>query len=105
MRPVFDAISSELIGSPLVLDDIVCIDAGKGLFSAKILDDEMRQRVLDSAKNLKNSSQYSNVYVNKDLTFKQRPTLMTRRLRSRDHNENVLMTGSAPVMPGGSGGL
>ena len=102
MRPIFDAVSSELVGSPVVLKDIVCIDASKGLFRAKVEDDEKRRRLLDSAKNLKNSSQYSNVYVNRDLTFKQRQTLMTRRLRSRDHNLNVSTASGTAAGPGNS---
>ena len=101
--PTFGAVSSELLGSPVQLTDVVCIDADRGLFRAKISDTEIRRKLLDSAKNLKNSTQYSSVFINRDLTYKQRQTLISRRAGSRDQNQNNLRSGGA-VAPSGSGG-
>ena len=89
LNPVFDELSTELLGSAITLGEAVCIDADKGLFRARIADSEARRRLLDSSKNLKNSRKFSAVYINRDLTFKQRQTLIARRLgrRDRDHND------------------
>ena len=88
LSPLFDAISTELVGSPVQLSRVVCIDAEKGLFRARVEDAEVRRKLLDSAKNLKNSQQYSSVYINKDLTYKQRSSLIARRARNSDLNQN-----------------
>ena len=86
--PIFDALTSELEVSPIQLSEVVCIDAEKGLFRAKVVEVEARRKLLDAAKNLKNSQQFSSVYINRDLTYKQRQSLMARRMRSLDHNGN-----------------
>ena len=106
--PIFRAVSSELVGSPVQLADIVCINADRVLFRAKIMDAEARRKILDSARNLKNSTQYSSVYINRDLTYKQRQTLISRRAGTRDHNRNNILVGNdgslADSGRGGSGG-
>ena len=49
------------------------------LFRAKILDDEKRRELLMAAKKLKSMLGHENVYVQKDLTYRQRQELIARR--------------------------
>lgn len=103
LSPIFDSITTELVGSQIQLSDVVCINADRGLFRARVTDVESRQKLLDSAKNLKNSPLYSTVYINKDLTYKQRQSLIARRTRSLDNNGNHLPGGDTTIPPVGSG--
>lgn len=93
LNPLFENLSTELMGSPVLLSDVVCLNAEKGLFRAKISDGDARRKLLDLAKNLKHSAQYSSVYLNRDLTYKQRQSLIARRTRLRD-NDNIDVSGS-----------
>ena len=43
------------------------------------MDDELRKQLLDKAKQLKTSAQYSTVYIRRDLTYKQRQDLKAKR--------------------------
>ena len=49
------------------------------LFMAKIMDKEQRSLLLIRVKNLKNSEAYISVYIQRDLTYKQRQEMMVRR--------------------------
>ena len=101
--PLFDSISTELVGSPIQLSDVVCIDGENGLFRAKIQNTETRQKLLDSAKNLKNSQNYSSVFISRDLTYNQRQSLIARRARPRETN-NSSSDGTFSLTAGGGGG-
>ena len=85
------------------LSEVVCINADKGLFHAKVLDSDARRKLLDSAKNLKNSAQFSTVYINKDLTYRQRQTLIARRMNVSDSG-NRLISGTVADVAGNSAG-
>ena len=69
------------------VSDMVIIDPNKKLFRCKVLDSEMRKLIIDNAKKLK-GSQYNNIYVNKDLTYKQRMELFRRREQRRSQSLN-----------------
>ena len=82
----FDPVSTHILGSPVALSDVTCINRDKKLYRAKIIDDETRKNLLDNAKKLHNT-QYSHIYVSRDLTYNQRKELWERcaqRTATRD---------------------
>ena len=68
--------------------DIVQI-GDKRLFRAKVLNDEKRKELLLVAKKLKSLKEYEKVYIQKDLTFRQRQELYERR-----YGRGVLQSGN-----------
>ena len=105
LSPIFEALTSELVGSPVQLSEIVCINAEKGMFRGKVVDFEARRKLLDSAKYLKNSLQFSSVYISRDLTYKQRQSMIARRARTRDENQNHVPPEVAAAAPSTVQGL
>ncbi|KAK4313912.1 hypothetical protein Pmani_014774 [Petrolisthes manimaculis] len=80
--PVFNEVSTFLLGGRVPLTDIFCISKEKHIFRAKIEGDETRKNVLDNARKLHGSSN-SDIYMNKDQTYKQRVAI---RIRSNLQN-------------------
>jgi hypothetical protein len=78
----FDPVARKLIGGPVLLSDIVCINRANKLYRAKICDDDVRTKLLDSAKSLMDTN-LSHIYVSRDLTFAQRKSLLSRRAARR----------------------
>jgi hypothetical protein len=78
VKQKFNIISSHLLGTAPDLSNIVCIDRTKKLYRGKIVDGEARKKLLDSARNLKDS-EFRGIFINRDLTFKQRKELHQRR--------------------------
>ena len=68
----FSSVSQFLVGSPIPAESVHCINADTGMFRAKISNQESRKKLLDKAKNLKDSSQFSNIFISRDLTYLQR---------------------------------
>ena len=99
----FNTISQSLIGCDSQLTNIYCIDASKNLYRANILNLDIRNRILDNAKNLRNINAYNNVYVNRDLTYAQRQELRDRRSRAQNAistavtNVNTNSNNSSPI--------
>ena len=92
----FKILSQSLIGSDALLSNIYCIDVSKHLYRANILNSDIRTRLLDNAKNLRNTG-YNNVYVNRDLTYIQRQELRERRARQLvPVSSAVTISASAP---------
>ena len=83
----FAGLSEVLVGSNVVPDEVVCINTENSLYRIKINNGPLRSRFLQRARNLRNHDEYRNVYINKDLTFKQREELRHRRELSRENNE------------------
>ena len=77
---VFKEVCHATTGQVIAPDTVFCIDRPKKLYRVKIANAEDRQKVLDTAKDLKDHSRYADVFINRDLTFKQR---QQRRLRVR----------------------
>ena len=75
----FETLSQDLIEQKVTLTDVVRIPSETDLYRGKVTDDDIRKCLLDKAKHLKNSAQYSSVYIRRDLTYKQRQTLKARR--------------------------
>ena len=79
-RPTIDQITAHLVGSAVPFSDIVCISREKCLFRIKVNDDQAKKNLLDNAKLFRNST-FPNVYINRDLTYKQRQELRARRMK------------------------
>ena len=68
------------LGLPQIqLTDVMPVGEVDGLFRAKIMDDTLRKSLLDEARRLKDIDGYGRVFVQKDLTFRQRGELKNRR--------------------------
>lgn len=76
--PAFHGICSSLLGSSVTFTNAMCISKEKRIFRVKIEDDDSRKALLDNARNLRNGP-YQNVFINRDLTYKQRGELKARR--------------------------
>ena len=81
----FAALSEKMFGTRVELSHVVTIPKHGDLFRAKILDEELRKLVLTRAKTLKDS-EYGQVYIRRDLTYKQREELRNRQSRPTDHD-------------------
>ena len=78
VRAKFSRICVTLRLEPIHLTGIVRIN-NTGLYRAVIVDAEIRRALLLKAQELRNSEEFSRVYVNRDLTFQQRQELFNRR--------------------------
>lgn len=79
---VFKKVTTALLGrSDVALEDIYCInsDGVNSLFRAKIMDNAIRRDLLNKSKELKNNQEMKHIYVNSDLTYKQRQALKARK--------------------------
>lgn len=76
-------ITRYLLNTTPSMSDLFCIDRNKGLYRVKIADDDSRRKLVMEAKNLRNNHEFNGIYVNRDLTFKQRKELYERRQRNR----------------------
>ena len=74
----FKSVCQAVTGQPLAPDSVFCIDRVKMLYRVKVTNVEHRTNILNTAKNLKDHSSWSTVFINRDLTYKQR---QQRRLR------------------------
>ena len=65
------------------ITNLFCINREKGLYRIKMTEDIHRSQLLRVAKELRNATDYRGVYINSDLTYKQRQQLNERRQRLR----------------------
>lgn len=93
----FDNIVTFLLGAgnSIALQDIFPINAN--LFRAKLSSIEIKRELLDNAKKL-NNSQFKDVYISRDLTYKQRVALR-QRAQARQVSGNT-GTGPSPNLLG-----
>ena len=81
----FADVSEALTGQRTIPDQTYCISQERSLYRVKISDFKVRSNIMDKSRNLRNIEEYKNIYINRDLTFKQREELRTRRdSRRRD---------------------
>lgn len=86
----FRDISMYLLNKDIPLSDITCINQEKGLFRAKIIDNQDRKSLLSVTYKLKQSPNFGSLYVHRDLTFKQREELRSRRATLRETGGGTL---------------
>ena len=76
---------------------------GHTLFRANIEDSEARLRVLAAAKNLRNTDEFRRVFVQRDLTYKQRQEVVSRRSgRGNPHSGAGVLSTAGGVNTGAS---
>ena len=74
----FEQLTEQTMGTKVVLSDVTSISGHPHIYRAKIVNDDLRKTVLDKAKTLRNTD-YSSVYISRDLTYAQRTELFARR--------------------------
>lgn len=76
---VFKEVSLFLINKEVGLQDPVCINREKGIFRGKVLNMDDKKSLLAASPRLKQSGQFSSLYIHRDLTYRQRQELRARR--------------------------
>ena len=76
---VFKEASLFLIEREVILHDPVCINRERGIFRGKVPNIDDRKSLLAACYKLKHSDMYSSLYINRDLTYRQRQELRARR--------------------------
>ena len=75
----FQGVVRRLIGSECDLHEVNRVVGQTGMFRAKIYDDTVRSDILMNARKLKGMDGCKSVFIQRDLTFKQRQELFRRR--------------------------
>lgn len=83
-KPAIDHVCNYLIDSDVPTTDVVCIIWDKCLFRANLLDEAMRKNLLDNVRTLHDSN-FSDAFINRNLTYKQRPELKARQSQQNKH--------------------
>ena len=76
----FSEISNAIVGRCIALTDVSLVSRDKRIYRARVSDAGERKEILESSRKLKTISEFSDVYINRDLTFNQRRELFQRRL-------------------------
>ena len=87
----FISLSQTLINFDVTPDKIYCINRESGMFRVSISDSNVRRDILSNSKRLKDTSEFSQIYIARDLTYVQRQEMRARRL------ERLQGEGSDPV--------
>ena len=85
----------------ILLTDIVPV--ASGVWRGKILDSHKRQLILADAKKLRHSENFSRIYIQRDLTFRQRRELIEKRVQRRVTGANAIDVRGGPSSGGGGG--
>ena len=91
----FDSLSLVLVNKKIQLTEITQLNPR--FVRAKITNREDRSHLLSATNKLRNIAQFSSVYISRDLTFKQREELKSRRLASRQFPPGSVATGSNSI--------
>ena len=89
VKTKFSSVCKSLGLGTIVLSDVSAIPGVGGLFRAKVTNDSDRYKLLASAKNLRDHSEFNSIYIQKDLTFNQRRELIERRKASQGQSDSV----------------
>ena len=84
----FDKISLAILGRSVQPDNIVCINHQTNLYRIKIVDNDTRRSILTNAKKLRDTDDFKNVFLSRDLTYLQRQELRARRVASSTSNSS-----------------
>ena len=77
---------------------VFCLNRENKLYRVDIANKDDRLALLSNAKNLKDNSEFSDIYISKDLTFTQRKENAKRRVQARLSNPRNSSTNS-PLTP------
>ena len=75
----FETLSLHLIDQKVTLTEVARISSETDLYRGKVTDDDAKKHLLDKAKQLKSSAQFSSAYIRRDLTFNQRQIMKAKR--------------------------
>ena len=103
--PVFQNVSQVLTGTAVTPDEVYCINRENKIYRVKVLDFAARKALVEKSKELKNDQNFSDVYINRDLTFTQRQELRGRRQRqghASDSGTSRAHADTVPVVPSSS---
>ena len=81
-RAIFGRVTTVIIGSNCQPDSVVSVNQQTNMFRIKVSDADLRKNMLSNAKQLKNTANYRNIYISRDLTYLQRKELRDRRAAS-----------------------
>ena len=87
----FEQLTEQVMGSKVSLSDVSSISGHPNIYRAKIMSDDLRKTVLEKAKMLRDTD-YSSVYISRDLTYAQRSELFARRKARQSepvHTQNL----------------
>ena len=91
----FSQVTEFLIGDKVCLTDVVRISSANDLFRGKVTDDELRKKVLDSSKKLRDSDRFGSVFIRRDLTYIQR---QERARLAQNRADAHIQTVATPVV-------
>ena len=96
------AVICDLLNIPLVVMTEVHM-VGDNYFRARVTDADSRKELLLRCHQLRNSEEFSRVYINRDLTFQQRQDLRNKRSVARESSSGVASgSNTVPVFQGNS---
>ena len=75
----FTAVYEFLMNSPPHIAKVHCINPETKLFRVTLTDKNARVQLMNVTRNLKDSADYSNIYISRDLTKAQRTAIATKR--------------------------
>ena len=96
----FEHVTEFLIDRKVTLTDVIQIPSETDLYRGKVIDDNTRKLILDKARQLKHSSQFSSVFIRRDLTYKQRSELRARRATLAESSMDTRNASHRPSNPG-----
>ena len=79
----FGDLTAAITGSRVAVQKVHCISKPNHIYRVDIVDRDSRVNILQNAKKLKDNSQFSRVYINRDLTYQQRQDAKSRRSELR----------------------
>lgn len=89
----FKHVCRSITGNTITPDSVTCINRDKKLYRAKVSNFDDRNKILASAKDLRENSEFDTVFISRDLTYQQRQERRLRRGPSRNddsvHPDNV----------------
>ena len=96
------AVICDLLNIPLVVMTEIQM-VGDNYFRARVTDADSRRELLLRCHQLRNSEEFSRVYINRDLTFQQRQDLRNKRTVARESSSGVASgSNTVPVFQGNS---
>ena len=97
-------VSQALVEDNTEFTNVFCINRERNIYRVDVSNKERRLALLNNARNLKDHNEFSNVYINKDLTLTQRRENAKRRILSRGlnnrANRNLANANTAPNSAG-----
>ena len=93
-RDVFQELCNFTVGEHVAVEETFCINRERKMYRVKLQNKEAKISLLTNANKLKNSENFSRVYISRDLTYIQRQELSQKRAAARQaDNPNFIPIG------------